>query len=213
MDTEKRRFDDKSLVDYNTDREPLILPEYGRIVQEMVEHCKTLEDRSERQRCANTIISIMSHMRNRNSDESSFQKKLWNHLAAISNYELDIDYPYEIEKLEERDSQRCRIPYPQHPIKKRHYGLILESISKKLEEIEDKEERKVLTTMIANQMKRSLGRWNRDLMTEEKVLEDLATMTDGKSSYLPGELKLINDNEILNEAQQVKSTKKKKKKK
>ena len=213
MDTEKMRFDDKGMVDYNTDRDPLVLPEYGRIVQEMVEYCKTIEDRSERQRCANTIISIMSHMRNRNSDEGSLQKKLWNHLAAISNYELDIDYPYEIEKIEDRDSQRSRIPYPQRPIKKRHYGLILESLSKKLEEIEDKEERMVLTTMIANQMKRSLGRWNRDLMTEEKVLEDLATMTDGKFSYLPGELKLINDNDILNETQQVKSTKKKKKKK
>ena len=152
-------------------------------------------------------------MRNHNGDETSFQKKLWNHLAAMSNYELDIDYPYEIEKMDDRDSQRTSIPYPQHPIKKRHYGSILESLSKKLSEIEDEEERKVLTTMIANQMKRSLGRWNRDLMTEEKVLEDLATMTDGKSSYLPGELKLISDNDILNDTQQMKSTKKKKKKK
>ena len=66
--------------------------------------------------------------------------------------------------------------------------------------------------MVANQMKRSLGRWNKDAMTEEKVLDDLARMTDGAASYLPGELKLISDNEILNEVQQMKPTKKKKKK-
>ena len=155
----------------------------------------------------------MSHMRNREGDESSFQKKLWNHLASMSNYELDIDYPYEIEKLEERESHRERIPYPQRPISKRHYGAILESMSKKIETIEDADERKALTTMIANQMKRSLGRWNKDLMNEEKVLDDLARMTDGKSSYLPGELKLQSDNEILNDAQQMKPSKKKKKKK
>lgn len=203
----------RGYVDYNTSREPLILPEYGRIVQDMVDHCMMIEDRSERQRCAESIVKIMSHMRAHDGDESSFQKKLWNHLSAMSRYELDIDYPYDIEKMEDRDSHRSSIPYPQHPIKKRHYGKIIESLASKLSDIEDSDERKALTQMIANQMKRSLGKWNRDLMNEEKILDDLAGMTDGKSSYLPGELKLISDNEILNEVQQSKPTKKKKKKK
>ena len=66
--------------------------------------------------------------------------------------------------------------------------------------------------MVANQMKRSLGRWNKDSMSEEKVLDDLATLTNGKASYLPGELKLLSDNEILNEIQQMRPAKSKKKK-
>ena len=203
---------ERDLLDYNTDRDPLILPEYGRTVQNMVDHCKTIENREERQRCANTIVSIMSHIRTHNSGDAETKKKLWNHLAAMSNYELDIDYPYEIEKMSERDSQRTSIPYPQHPIGKRHYGAIIESLAKKLTDVEDEEERLALTKMVANQMKRNLGKWNKDAMTEEKVLDDLAALTNGKASYLPGELNLMSDNEILNEIQQSKPAKKKKKK-
>ncbi len=213
METGHNTLNDHSRVDYNTELEPLILPEYGRIVQNMVNHCKTIEDVEERNRCAQSIISIMSHIRIHDGDETSFQKKLWNHLAAMSNYELEVNYPYEIEKMEDRVSQRSVIPYPQHPINKRHYGSIIESLAKKIEEIEDADERKTLTEMIANQMKRSLSRWNKDLMNEEKVLDDLARMTDGKASYLPGELNLMHDNDILKDVQQTKQTKKKKKKK
>ena len=112
---------ERSLIDYNTDRPPLILPEYGRSIQSMVDHCMTLTDRSDRNRCAQTIIQIMSNMRSHSGDETEFQKKLWNHLAAMSCYELDIDYPYEIEKLSDLKSNRSRISYPQKNISKRHY--------------------------------------------------------------------------------------------
>ena len=171
-------------LDYNTQREKLALPEYGREIQRMVDHAKTLPDKKERQRCAQTIVAIMAKMKNKSSDEAEFKKKLWNHLAAMADYELDIDYPYEIEKMSDRSSDRQRIAYPQHPIGKRHYGAIIEALAKKLTEIEDADEREQLTRMVANQMKRSLGRWNKDSMSEEKVLDDLATLTNGKASYL-----------------------------
>lgn len=202
----------RELLDYNTDRSPLILPEYGRSIQNMVEYCMTLTDRQERNRCARTIVQIMSGLRPHTGDETEYQKKLWNHLAAISKYELDIDYPYEIEKLSDQADDRDRIPYPQKAISKRHYGAIIESMLKKLSDITDKKEREALIRMIANQMKRSLGRWNKDAMTEEKVLDDLARMTDGAASYLPGELHLLSDNEILTDVQQMRPSKKKKKK-
>ena len=203
---------ERELLDYNTDRPPLILPEYGRSIQSMVDHCMTLTDRDERNRCAHTIIHIMSNMRSHSGDETEFQKKLWNHLAAMSCYELDIDYPYEIEKLSDLKSNRSRIAYPQKNISKRHYGAIIEELVKKISEIEDKGEREALIKMIANQMKRSLGRWNKDVMTDEKVFDDLARMTDGAVSYLPSEIKLLSDNEILTEVQQMRPSKKKKKK-
>lgn len=208
----KNNMNERELIDYNTDREPLILPEYGRTVQNMVDYCRTISDREERQQCANTIVNVMLHVHNHNGEEGEVKKKVWNHLAAMANYDLDIDYPYDIERLSDRDSQRTTIPYPQHPIGKRHYGAILENLAKKIETIDDDDTRLALTKMVANQMKRSLGKWNKDSMTEEKVLDDLASMTDGKSSYLPGELHLLSDNEILNDIQQNKSTKKKKKK-
>ena len=202
----------RSLLDYNTDRSPLILPEYGRSIQNMVDYCLTLTDRQERNRCAQTIVQIMSNLRPHNGDETEYQKKLWNHLAAMAGYELDVDYPYEIEKMSDQTSDRERIAYPQKPISKRHYGYITEALLKKLPEIEDKKEREALIRMVANQMKRSLGRWNKDAMTEEKVLDDLARMTDGSASYLPGELHLLSDNEILTDVQQMRPSKKKKKK-
>lgn len=204
---------DRDLLDYNTDRPSLILPEYGRSVQNMVNYCQTLEDRQDRQRCAETIVQIMGFMHPSDGSEVDIQKKLWNHLAAMSDYTLDIDYPYEIERLSDRSLSRERIPYPQHQIKLRHYGSIIESLTSKLVEMDDNEERSALVRLVANQMKRNLGNWNADAMTDEKVLDDLGRLTDGKLSYLPNELNLISDSEVLSDLSPVKQGKKKKKKK
>ena len=84
-------------IDYNTQRTQLVLPEYGRCIQQMVDHAKTLDDRDERLRCATTIVALMASMVKQHGDADEFRRKLWNHLAAIANYELDIDYPVEIE--------------------------------------------------------------------------------------------------------------------
>ena len=189
---------EKVSVDYNTEREKLLLPEYGRCVQQMVDHAKSLEDKEERQRCATTIVALMANMTEQHGDPEDFRQKLWNHLAAIANYELDIDYPVTIEKLEDTKANHEPIPYPQKRIAKRHYGAIVEALTKKLSEIE--------------QMKRSLGRWNRDAMNNEKVLDDIANYTEGKVSLLPNELKFKSDGEILNDVQQMTPSKKKKKK-
>ena len=202
-----------NVVDYNTERTKLVMPEYGRVVQEMVNHAKSLEDREERQRCANTIVALMAGMTKQSGDAEDFRQKLWNHLAAIANYELDIDYPVEIERLDESKATHERIPYPQQRIARRHYGAIVEALTKKIESFENPQERKLFTEQVANQMKRSLGRWNKDAMNDEKILEDIAFYTDGKVSLLPNELKMKSDGEILNDVQQMASTKKKKKKK
>ena len=202
-----------NIVDYNTERTKLVMPEYGRVVQEMVDHAKSLEDKAERQRCANTIVALMAGMTKQSGDAEDFRQKLWNHLAAIANYELDIDYPVEIERLDERKATHERIPYPQQRIARRHYGAIVEALTKKIESFENPQERKLFTEQVANQMKRSLGRWNRDAMNDEKILEDIAFYTDGKVSLLPNELKMKSDGEILNDVQQMTPAKKKKKKK
>ena len=101
-------------MDYNTQRKKLILPEYGRCIQQMVDYAKTIGDRAERQNCANTIIALMANMQEQRTDPDELRNKLWNHLAAMADYELDIDYPVEIVHHEEAKDKRERLPYPQH---------------------------------------------------------------------------------------------------
>ena len=199
-------------MDYNTQRQKLILPEYGRCIQEMVNYAVSLPDPQERQRCAFTIIDLMANMQDYNGDENDFYQKLWNHLALISNYKLDIDYPVEIQHIDEQAMKRDVVPYPQKKINRRHYGANIEALARKLMEMEPGEERDALTKMIANQMKRALANWNINALNDEKVLDDLAELTNGKISLLPSDIDLISDKDVMMELQQQNSSKKKKKK-
>ena len=199
-------------IDYNTKRSHLMLPEYGRCVQQMVEHAKSLDDSEERLHCANTIVALMANMVKQHGDPEEFRKKLWNHLAAIANYELDIDYPVEIERLEDTRAQHESIPYPQKRIARRHYGAIVEALTQKLADIEDEQERMALTTQVANQMKRDLARWNKDAVNDNKVLDDIFQYSEGRVGLHPEDIYMLSDAEILSSVQQQNSGKKKKKK-
>ena len=123
-------------MDYNTQRQKLILPEYGRCIQEMVNYAVSLTDPQERQRCAFTIIDLMANMQDYNGDENDFYQKLWNHLALISNYKLDIDYPVEIQHIDDQALKRDVVPYPQKKINRRHYGANIEALARKLMEMD-----------------------------------------------------------------------------
>ena len=199
-------------VDYNTQRNQLLLPEYGRCIQQMVEHAKTIDDRDERLRCATTIVGLMTGMVKQHGDAEEFRKKLWNHLAAIANYELDIDYPVEIERLEDTKAQHERIAYLQKRIARRHYGAIVEALTQKLADIEDEQERMALTIQVANQMKRDLARWNKDAVNDNKVLDDIAQYTEGRVNLRSENVRLLSDAEILSSVQQQTTGKKKKRK-
>ena len=196
-------------MDYNTQRKKLILPEYGRCIQQMVDYAKTIGDRAERQNCANTIIALMANMQEQRTDPDELRNKLWNHLAAMADYELDIDYPVEIVHHEEAKDKRERLPYPQHKIEKRHYGYIVESLIRKLSEIEVEDERVELAGLVANQMKRSLASWNRDALDDDKILEDLARATDGKVDLKADNFDFIPDNSLFGNVQQAKKKKRK----
>lgn len=199
-------------MDYNTQRTKLVLPEYGRCIQDMVEYAMTIDDRKERQRCAFTIIDIMANMQAYNGNEDDFYQKLWNHMAYISNYKLDIDYPVEIQRIDKQEKKRERVPYPQKNISRRHYGAIVEQLTRRLSDMEPGEERDHLTRLVANQMKRNLASWNSNALDDEKILEDLAEYTEGKISLLPNEIELISDREAMADVWQQGIGKKKKKK-
>ncbi len=198
-------------MDYNTQKQKLILPEYGRCVQEMVDYAKKIENREERQQCANTIIRLLSNLYGKQSSKEDITQKLWNHLAAMANYELDIDYPVEIENLFERVNKRESLKLPQKKIRKPHYGALAEETTKVLQSMEDGNEKTVLIRLVANQMKRNLANWNPNALSDEKILDDLADLTQGKVQLLPNEIDLIPDAEILKDISMSQVKKKKKK--
>lgn len=171
---------------YNTQREKMILPEYGRTIQEMVDICLQIEDRNERQQCAETIIEIMMTMNPNLRQQPDYEHKLWDQLAILSDYKLDIDYPYEVIKREEMDAKPKPLKYPMQRIRFRHYGHLTEAFMKELKEMPDGPERQRLTEMIANYMKRSLYNWNRDAMDERKVAADVDFYTEGNVSVPEG---------------------------
>ena len=166
-------------MEYNTQRKKMELPEYGRSVQNMVDHALTIEDREERQRCANTIINIMGSMFPHLRDVPDFKHKLWDHLAIMSDFKLDIDYPFEIVKKEDLVVKPEKVAYSNGAIRYRHYGHILEELVKKASEVEDAEERKALVKLLAIQMKKSLNNWNKDGMEDQKIVDDLREYSKG----------------------------------
>ena len=166
-------------MEYNTQRKKMELPEYGRSVQNMVDHALTIKDREERQRCANTIINIMGSMFPHLRDVPDFKHKLWDHLAIMSDFKLDIDYPFEIVKKEDLVMRPERLPYSTGDIRYRHYGRFLGELVKKAVEIEDEAERKALIRLLAIQMKKSLSNWNKDGMEDQKIVDDLREYSQG----------------------------------
>ena len=167
-------------LDYNTQREKLILPEYGREVQKMVDYAVTLENKEERQRCAETIIGIMERMFPQSSENVDYEQNLWDHLAIMSNFRLDIDYPVDINEAKSilKKPQPMGYPKQKNPIK--HYGSMMFELFDKLKGMEPGPERDELARLTANQMKRNLMQWSHGSSDDEKIASDLARFTDGK---------------------------------
>lgn len=167
-------------LDYNTQRERLVLPEYGREVQNMVDHAVSLPDRQERQRCAETIVAIMDRMFPQNRNDENYRQKLWDHLAIMSGFALDIDWPYDVSQAKHMAEKPNPMEYPMKRIPVKHYGSMIFELFDKLQAMPDGPERDELIRFTANQMKRNLHQWGHGAVDDEKVASDLARFTDGK---------------------------------
>jgi hypothetical protein len=164
---------------YNTQLKPLALPEYGRTLQNMVDYCVSLPDRDERMRCANTIINIMGNMFPHLRDVNDFKHILWDHLAIMSDFALDIDYPYEVVKKENMYFKPRNIPYPQTPIVYKHYGKIMENMIVQAIQHEEGEHKDYLINLLANHMKKSFLAWNKEVVDDQKIFDDLKQLSKG----------------------------------
>lgn len=178
---------------YNTQQKRMPLPEYGRSIQNMVNHALTLEDQAERQRCANSIINIMGSLFPHLRDVPDFKHKLWDHLAIMSDFQLDIKYPYEVIRKENLYLKPDNIPYPKTKIRYRHYGRTLEVLIKKACEFPEGDEKRNLVALICNHMKKDYMAWNKDTVEDHKIAEDLAEFSNGELQMNEDIIRLMAD--------------------
>ena len=182
---------------YNTQQKRLTLPEYGRSIQNMVDHCITIPDREDRKRCADTIINIMGNMFPHLRDVNDFKHILWDHLAIMSDFSLDIDYPYEVVKKEDLHISPHKLPYNTGRITYKHYGKHLENMIKQAMQYEDGEEKEYLISLLANHMKKSFLTWNKEVVDDRKIFKDLNDLSDGTIALSEDSHKLTESKEIL----------------
>jgi hypothetical protein len=185
-------------MQYNTQKEKLLLPEYGRNIQNMVDHCVAIDDPNERKRCAYAVIDIMGSMFPHLRDVNNFKHILWDHLAIMSDFKLDIEYPYEVIKKEDLYSAPGHLDYSRPTMRYRHYGKLLERMVRIAADIEEGEAREHLIRMLLGQMKRSYSQWNKEA-DDEKIFYDLRELSDGKinmnsSHYVIPEVKMNANN-------------------
>lgn len=185
-------------IDYNTKRDALIIKEYGRNVQELVKYALTIEDREKRTKLAYIIISVMRQVNPSptSSPTDEYMQKLWNHIYMISEYKLDIDYPFEVKKNEIVNHNPEHVDYKDNDIRYRFYGKNTELVLKGIAEKEDSPERVALLVAMANQMKEMYIAWNKSIVGDELIDKHIQTITGGKLK-LPEGLELISSNEVL----------------
>ncbi|MDR2928318.1 MAG: DUF4290 domain-containing protein [Cytophagaceae bacterium] len=167
-------------MDYNSNRKKLVLPEYGRHIQKMVNHAVTVEDRTERRRCADAIVAVMGSLFPHLRDINDFKHKLWDHLAIMSDFKLDIDFPYSLPEAENFTTKPERIPYDDQKMHYRHYGILVERLLGEAVQMEDGAPKDRLISAAASHMRKSLMSWNNDFATDERLVQDIKELSDGK---------------------------------
>jgi hypothetical protein len=166
-------------LDYNTQREHLVMPEYGREIQKMVDYAIDLPTKEERTACAQTIIRLMETKMPQLRGNADYEQTLWDHLYLMSGKLLDIDWPFDVSEAEKILTKPDPLPLPQNKIRQRHYGKLMEELFEQLKTMPEGPERDELVRLTANQMKRDLATWGHGSMDDEKVADDLARFTDG----------------------------------
>jgi len=165
---------------YNTQQPHLIIPEYGRNIQKLIEYACAIKNKEERNNVANAIIAIMGRLNPMLRDITDFRHKLWDHLFIISNFKLDVDSPYPIPSKEILTTKPERVKYPAAKMKFKHYGKAVERLIEKASAMKSGEEKTAFIEAIANLMKKSYLVWNRDTVSDSVILQELEDLSKGK---------------------------------
>ncbi|NCE71911.1 DUF4290 domain-containing protein [Odoribacter sp. Z80] len=191
---------------YNTQRKKLILPEYGRNIHIMVNYLLTIKDREERTKAAKTVIDVMGNLYPHLRDVPDFRHKLWDHLAIMSDFKLDIDTPYPLPSMEKLQEKPERLSYGTHHIKYRHYGKLVEKLIEEIRNQKDPEQKRALIVLTANHMKKSFLTWNKDSVEDEQIYNDINTLY-GSTLILPEGITLSNPKDLLQKKNKPNSNK------
>lgn len=171
--------------DYNSTRPKLILAEYGRNVQNMVDYICTVPSKEERNRLAQVVIDMMGVLNPHLRDVSDFKHKLWDHLYIISDFKIDVDSPYPIPDQNAIHPKPELLDYPQHRIRYKHYGHTIEKMIDRARKIADPEKKKSMTQAIANFMKMAYVTWNKDTVEDDLIIADLRELSNGELQLAP----------------------------
>ena len=185
---------------YNTARDQLILPEYGRNVQKMVDHATTIQNKEERNKCVKTIIDFMGQMNPQLRDLKEFNHKLWDHLFIISKFQLEADSPYPLPEPKKLDERPEKMPYPKNKIKFPFYGAALENMIRYAVNQNDGRDKEIMTGMIANHMKKSYLLFNKHSVSNDTIILHLKQLSDNKLT-LPKDFEFIKSSSVINKSQ------------
>ena len=189
-------------LEYNSERSTLIIPEYGRHLQKMVEHAVSIKDDEERNRVAKSIIAVMGNMNPHLRDVPDFQHKLWDQLFIISDFKLDVDSPFPKPSREILEEHPDPLDYPQNFPKYRFYGNNIKRMIDEAKKYDEGEFKDALVLAIANHMKKSFLNWNRDTVDDNVIFEHLKELSEG-------DLNLKNSDEDLSDSSNLMRGKKK----
>lgn len=189
---------------YNTEREKLNIPEYGRNVQGLVDYALTIEDREKRTAFAGIIINAMAQVNPSVKELSDYKHKLWDHLFIMSDYRLDVDSPYPKPVKEELDTKPERLAYKSSMIRFRPYGKLIENVIDKVITMPEGEEKNVLIGMIAQYLKKAYLQWNVNSCDDEMILKHFEQLSHGQLK-LQEDFKLLSTKRLLNNHSQVKA--------
>ncbi|MGK6352350.1 DUF4290 domain-containing protein [Parapedobacter sp. DT-150] len=175
----------ETTFDYNSTRPKLILAEYGRNVQNMVDYICTLPTKEERNLHAQVVIDMMGFLNPHLRDVADFKHKLWDHLHIISDFKIDVDSPYPIPERDAIHPKPELLDYPQHRIRYKHYGHTVEKMIERAKLIADPEKKSAMTQAIANFMKMAYVTWNKDSVEDEFIVDGLKELSNGELELGP----------------------------
>ena len=195
--------------DYNSSRPLMVMPEYGRHVHKMVDYIKSLPTKEERNKIARQLVQVMMTINHNLRESGEFKNKVWDHLAIISNFELDIDYPVEITKKEDLKEKPKKVNYSENKIRLRHYGKCVESMLKEIDKLEEGDKKKAYLEMQANYMKKLYLLWNKEAVSDEQILNDLKEIS-GLPDLNTSEIRFSETKEILQRTKKFRKNNRKK---
>ena len=167
-------------MEYNTNRTKLLMPEYGRNIQQLVEYCKSIPSKEERNEVAKTIVEFMGQRNPHLRDEENYKHKLWDHLYILADYDLDVDAPYPFPTKEELAHKPNRMDYPSFENEYKFYGKSILQLIDRAIELEEGEEKEALIQVIANNMKKSYNVYNKEHVQDEVIFRHLKELSQDK---------------------------------